>query len=157
MECGTHSFLETDIDANAQRERRGLVLDEDLRKLKNMDNNYDQDRELMKVGNYSGIRGIANQDHAVTESMGPIVDRAKEHLGTSDLPLIQMRRILLDSVKGFMQLKPTIRLQDIKLGKLYSCGMVAPKGKKWSEVIPLDNEFVFMNGKDTEETGEPDV
>lgn len=58
-------------------------------------NEYCQSRELQKTGNFSGILGIANQDHAATETMGPIVDRTKEHLGTSDLPIIHMRRLLL--------------------------------------------------------------
>jgi phthalate 4,5-dioxygenase oxygenase subunit len=130
------------INVQAQHERRGLILDENLRKIRNMDNDYEQDRELMKHGNFSGIRGIANQDHAVTETMGPIVDRSKERLGTSDLPIIQMRRMLLEQVKAFMNGKNEWpRLQDIPLEKLYSCGKYAPKGKTLQEVIPLAKEF----------------
>ncbi|AHV95666.1 Rieske 2Fe-2S domain-containing protein [Paenibacillus sabinae] len=145
----------SEIDAEAQRERRGILVDEQFRKLNNMMNNYKQNRELMTYANYSGIEGIANQDHAVTETMGPIVDRSREHLGTSDLPIIQMRRMLLDNVKAHMREEPTIRLQDSPLGKLYSCGLTGPKGRKWSEVIPLDGEFVYKDGSFTEETEGP--
>ncbi len=130
------------IDAKAQQERRGLLLDQDLRKLRNLDNNYEQDRGLMKHANFSGIRGIANQDHAVTESMGPIVDRTQEHLGTSDMPIIQMRRMLLEQVKGFMNGNPLPSLQSYPLIKLYSKGKLGPKGKKWEEMIPLAGDFL---------------
>jgi phthalate 4,5-dioxygenase oxygenase subunit len=104
-----------------------------------MSNNYEQDRELMKDGNFSGIRGIANQDHAATESMGPIVDRSKESLGTSDAPIIQMRRMLLEQVKRFADGSSSLpKLQDYPLQKLYSAGKYGPKEKEWQDIIPLD-------------------
>ncbi|WP_134700609.1 Rieske 2Fe-2S domain-containing protein [Ammoniphilus sp. YIM 78166] len=129
------------IDVQAQHDRRGLVLDENFRKMRNKENFYEQDRGLMKDGNFSGIRGIANQDHAVTEMMGPIVDRSIEHLGTSDMPIIQMRRMLLSTVKDFMNGNEIPKPHEIPLEKLYSCGKSAPKGKTLQEVIPLANEF----------------
>lgn len=143
------------IDAEGQRARRGLTVDEQFRKINNIENNYNQQRELMRYANYSGIVGIANQDHAVTETMGPIVDRAKEHLGTSDLPIIQMRRMLLENVKAHMRGEPTVALHTIPLGKLYSCGLVGKRGKRWNEVIPLDPDFVYMDGKDAQESEGP--
>ena len=91
------------IDVQANHERRGLKLDEHFKKQISLENDYGQDRELQKTGNFTGIRGIANQDHAATETMGPIVDRSKEHLGTSDLPIIHMRRLLLQQVKAFQE------------------------------------------------------
>jgi len=39
------------------------------------------------------------QDRAIQESMGPIVDRSKEHLGPADKAIIQMRRLLLQAAK----------------------------------------------------------
>ena len=57
----------------------------------------------MRTKSYSGIRGIMTQDHAVQESMGPIVDRSREHLGASDRAVIAVRRLLLDSVHAFLQ------------------------------------------------------
>jgi len=136
------------INAKGQSERRGLVLDEQLRKKRNIDNNYEQDRELMLSGNYSGIRGIANQDHAVTELMGPIVDRSKEILGTSDLPIIQMRRMLLEQVNAFMAGETPIKHDQYPLKELYSCGKVDSKGRKWQEALPIDPIYaVDQTGK----------
>jgi len=61
----------------------------------NRQNMYFLDRERQKHSNFSGINGIAIQDLAVTESMGPIVDRSREHLGMGDILVVRLRRYLL--------------------------------------------------------------
>jgi phenylpropionate dioxygenase-like ring-hydroxylating dioxygenase large terminal subunit len=58
------------------------------------ENRYGLSRELQRRVNYSGIQGIETQDRAMTEGMGFICDRSQEHLGTSDLAVIAMRRVL---------------------------------------------------------------
>ena len=62
---------------------------------RNKDNNYLIDREMQRAVNYSGMPTNRVQDAAVTESMGTIVDRSDEHLGTSDTAIIFMRRLLM--------------------------------------------------------------
>ncbi|HWO74064.1 MAG TPA: phthalate 4,5-dioxygenase, partial [Dehalococcoidia bacterium] len=62
-------------------------------------NDYFIDREAQKTVSYTGIRGIAQQDMAVTESMGPIFDRTREHLGSTDAAIIKMRRMLIKAAK----------------------------------------------------------
>jgi nitrite reductase/ring-hydroxylating ferredoxin subunit len=64
------------------------------------ENDYLIDREAQRTRSYSGIEGIAQQDMAVTESMGGIYDRTKEHLGTTDRAIIRMRRMLIDAAKA---------------------------------------------------------
>jgi len=49
---------------------------------------------MQRTVNFSGIQGIETQDRAMTEGMGTLCDRTEEHLGTSDLAVIAMRRIL---------------------------------------------------------------
>jgi phthalate 4,5-dioxygenase len=71
----------------------------DYRKIRNIDNNYLQDREMQKDVNFTGIEEFLNQDACATESMGPIVDRTKERLGASDSYVIQVRRFLLKAVR----------------------------------------------------------
>ncbi|MEZ2660449.1 Rieske 2Fe-2S domain-containing protein [Aneurinibacillus aneurinilyticus] len=139
------------IDKQAQHERRGLILDSELRKKRNFSNSYEQDRKLMVVDNFSGIRGIANQDHAVTETMGPIVDRSKERLGTSDLPIIQMRRLLLTSVKAFQNGVEPMKLDNESLVKLYSQGAYAAKDKGWKEALPLKKIFAYKQDQQNHE------
>ena len=63
----------------------------------NRANNYLQDRNVQRTVSFSGIRGIWAQDRACTEGMGPVMDRSKEHLGPSDVTVIQMRRLLLSA------------------------------------------------------------
>jgi hypothetical protein len=65
----------------------------------NKSNDYLLDRDLQKDGSFTGIMGIGIQDEAVTESMGPIMDRTKEHLGTSDLMVIRLRHLLLGAAR----------------------------------------------------------
>ena len=71
-------------------------VDDTYRPQWNMANDYGLDREMQKNVNYSGIKGIPNQDVAVQESMGRIADRSKEMLGTSDKAIIAYRQHLLD-------------------------------------------------------------
>jgi phthalate 4,5-dioxygenase oxygenase subunit len=79
----------------------GVDVDAAHRKTRVRENNWLQDRAAMRGGNWSGITGVQNQDFAVTESMGARYDRSKEHLGTSDVAVIRMRRLMLDSVRTF--------------------------------------------------------
>ncbi len=61
----------------------------------NKDNDYMIDRRAQKAGHtYSGVSGIAQQDAAVQESMGPIQDRTKENLASSDNAIIMARHFL---------------------------------------------------------------
>jgi hypothetical protein len=63
------------------------------------DDNWGQDREAMKNGHFSGFTGNLLQEDIVTQaSMGPIADRTKEHLSTSDVAIIHARRLLLDAI-----------------------------------------------------------
>ena len=63
-------------------------------------NNYLLDRHVQRTETFTGIDGINVQDRAVQESMGPIVDRSKEHLGPADRAVIQARRLLIDAVRA---------------------------------------------------------
>src|SRR5690625_101771 len=129
------------IDVEAQHARRGLELDENLRKIKNVETDYDIDRELQKTKNFTGIRGIAIQDHMATEAMGPIVDRTNERLGTSDLPVIQMRRLLLRQAKAFQQGTEPMKLDNETLKNLYSEGVYDDNTKSWEEAFPLKEAY----------------
>src|SRR2546423_13531205 len=70
-----------------------------FRSLQNRSNNYGIDREVQRTESYTGIDGINQQDRALQESMGRIVDRSKEHLGPGDKAIGQTRRMLRQAVK----------------------------------------------------------
>jgi phthalate 4,5-dioxygenase len=66
-----------------------------FRPIINKDNDYMIDRRAQKAGRtYSGVSGIAMQDAAVQESMGPIQDRTKENLVSTDNAIIMARHRL---------------------------------------------------------------
>ncbi|MET0307333.1 MAG: Rieske 2Fe-2S domain-containing protein [Sphingomonas sp.] len=61
------------------------------------------DRAMQRDQNYTGISGIPVQDQATTESMGPIVDRTKEHLGTSDRMIMMTRRLMMRQARALVE------------------------------------------------------
>lgn len=71
----------------------------DFKKVRDITNDYLIDREAQKKFTFTGIFGVNVQDHAVQESMGPIVDRSIEHLGPADKAIIIMRKQLAQGVK----------------------------------------------------------
>ena len=63
-----------------------------FRPVVNKDNDYLIDRAAQKAGEtYCGVDGIAMQDAAIQESMGPIQDRTKENLVSTDNGVIMAR------------------------------------------------------------------
>jgi phthalate 4,5-dioxygenase len=89
-----------DIAEYEERKGRGPgELTADFRKMRNKNNDWLIDRRTQRTETYTGIVGNNTQDHAAQESMGPIVDRTQEHLGTSDRMIIFVRQQLLDAAK----------------------------------------------------------
>lgn len=79
----------------------GVDLNEDWTPVRNLENNFQQDREKMKEGNMTGILGIPNQDIAMWVGMGPIVDRSKDLLGASDMAIVEFRRLMVEAAQTF--------------------------------------------------------
>ena len=66
---------------------------------RNSGNDYLIDRQVQKTQTFTGIKGVNTQDMALQEGMGPIVDRSKEHLGTTDRAIIAARQLLLEALR----------------------------------------------------------
>ena len=68
----------------------------------NLGNDYLIDRTMQKTKTYAGLpRGTGRvEDAAMIETMGSVVDRRHEHLGTSDTAIIAMRRQLLKAARN---------------------------------------------------------
>jgi phenylpropionate dioxygenase-like ring-hydroxylating dioxygenase large terminal subunit len=71
-------------------------VDEQYHPIYNMSNDYMINRQRQRLENYTGIEGIQNQDAAVQESMGAIVDRSLENLVHTDLAVVRYRNLMLD-------------------------------------------------------------
>lgn len=78
--------------------RQGLDILDGYIKTRNSQNVWLQDRARMREGE-SGIFGVQNEDAAVQESMGSVVDRTREHLGRTDRAIVHMRRIMLQAAQ----------------------------------------------------------
>jgi len=97
-------------------------------------------RERQRTGNFSGIDGIQVQDQAITESMGPIVDRTYEHLGTSDQMIARTRRRLIMAARDHIEKgvsPPVVEQPDLVRG-VRSGNFVRPSGVDWLETF---NEY----------------
>jgi phthalate 4,5-dioxygenase oxygenase subunit len=113
----------------------GVDLDRNWVKLANESNWYLQDRARMKAGDWTGIQGFTNQDMACQESMGPITDRTQEHLGTSDIAIIRMRRRMLEAVKRFQSGEPLIGHDPtIDWGRVKSEQLIMPVHQPWQSL-----------------------
>ncbi|MDB5777450.1 MAG: cbaA [Herbaspirillum sp.] len=67
--------------------------------VQNKDNDYLMDRAAQKAKkSFSGIDGIAIQDSSLQESMGPVADRTKENLVSTDNGIIMARHRLFKAV-----------------------------------------------------------
>jgi hypothetical protein len=98
------------------------------------ENDYLIDREAQKTRSYSGIEGIAQQDMAVTESMGGIYDRTHEHLGTTDMAIIRMRRMLIKAARDLANgVEPPAVAADAAqpFAKIRSAERILDHGEDW--------------------------
>ena len=62
----------------------------------------------MKLGDFTGMRGIPTQDMSMWETMGPIADRSAERLGASDVAIVEFRRLMVDAVRRHANGEPGI-------------------------------------------------
>mgnify|MGYP002639576979 CR=1 FL=1 len=90
----------TQDDIAAADDFAGPTIGESFFPARNSTNDYMIDRDDQAQTTFTGIAGIQAQDMAVQESMGAIVDRTLEHLGTSDTAIIMMRRQLLAQARA---------------------------------------------------------
>jgi phthalate 4,5-dioxygenase oxygenase subunit len=101
--------------------------------LANKGNDYLMDRSTQKSGhNYSGVEGIAMQDASLQESMGPIQDRTRENLCSTDNGIILMRRMLLKAGKDNRDGK-TLPGLNPKSQRVRSCAIELPKDVKFKD------------------------
>jgi phthalate 4,5-dioxygenase oxygenase subunit len=126
------------IDQDAWRRfcgaRVGVELDGQYRSLRTRDNGFLQDRQAMRLGDFTGIRGIPQQDMAMWVTMGPIADRSQERLGASDVAVVEFRRMMVDAVQRFAAGEPAIgtRGRATPFVALRTFEGIVPKGTNWA-------------------------
>jgi hypothetical protein len=102
--------------------------------LANKTNDYLMDRNAQKEGRtFSGIEGIAIQDSSLQESMGPIQDRTKEHLVSTDNGIIMARHRLLRAAKDLAANGTLPPGRDPSHQRVRSVSIVLPAGTPFTE------------------------
>jgi phthalate 4,5-dioxygenase len=86
------------------------------------------DREAQKRGEtFSGVKGIAMQDASLQESMGPIVDRTKERLVSTDAGIIKARQRLRKAAEALRDHGVTPPGVDPAHHRVRSASVLVPK------------------------------
>jgi len=100
----------------------------------NKDNDYLIDRAAQKAGRtYSGVEGIAMQDASLQESMGPIVDRAKENLVSTDNGIIMARHRLLRALKALKEKGATPPGVELEHQRVRSAAVILPPDQPFKD------------------------
>jgi phenylpropionate dioxygenase-like ring-hydroxylating dioxygenase large terminal subunit len=140
-----HSYGDEELGQRESQESSGnaygsqVDIKNGFRPIRNRSNNWMIDRQMQKTETYTGITGINQQDRAVQESMGRIVDRTKENLGPADRAVVATRKLLLEAVDAVQ------RNEDPPgVGTGYyearAAELVLPKGASWrDQLLPLMN------------------
>jgi phenylpropionate dioxygenase-like ring-hydroxylating dioxygenase large terminal subunit len=104
------------------------------RPLANQDNDYLMDRAAQRAGKtYSGIEGFAMQDQSLQESMGPIVDRTKETLVSTDSGIIMCRQRLMRAAKALAEQGIDPPGIDLEHQKVRSAAVVLPPDQPFKD------------------------
>ena len=94
----------------------------------NRGNGYGLNRDVQRLESCTGIDGIGMQDAAIQESMGPIVDRSKETLGSGDTAIVAFRRMLLRQARDLRAGKAPAAPAHPEWYRVRSAGVVLKKG-----------------------------
>jgi phthalate 4,5-dioxygenase len=111
----------------------GVDVDANFDGVRTRANHYQQNRQEMKHGNFTGIRGIPNQDIAMWEGMGAISDRSAERLGSSDVAVAAFRRLMVEAARTIQEGGPAIGTTEPRVphATISSYEGVVPKTVNW--------------------------
>ncbi|WP_433291581.1 Rieske 2Fe-2S domain-containing protein [Pseudonocardia sp. CA-142604] len=121
------------------------------RTLANKENDYLIDRDAQREKrSFTGVEGIAAQDFSLQESMGPVVDRTKERLGTSDAAIILARRRLLAAAEDAAENAESVPGDQTAHHQVRSASILLPKsvpfqdGARDALIVQPGEEFVSI-------------
>ena len=104
-------------------------------KQRTRENGHLQDRTAMRVDSWSGIPKIPDQDAGIQESMKPIFDRTREHVGRADLAIIHMRALMLASIKSVEEGRDPVGVNmDFPADQIRCVVEVVPAETPWTEL-----------------------
>jgi phthalate 4,5-dioxygenase len=110
-----------------------------FRPLANKDNDYLMDRAAQKRGDsYSGIEGIAIQDGSLQESMGPIIDRTKENLVSTDNGIIMARHLLMRAARDLVDKGKIPPGVDVAHQRVRSAAVILPADQLFKDAAKAE-------------------
>ena len=124
-------------EVQAMRDGKGIhvrYVPGTYRPLQNKENDYLMDRAAQKSGrSYSGIEGIGMQDASLQESMGPIQDRTRENLVSTDNGIIMARQRLIKAAQALADKGTPPPGLDPQAQRVRSVAMVVPREQKFKD------------------------
>ena len=106
---------------------------------------------IYKIGSFKRREVIqavipAEQDACATESMGPVYDRTREHLGYSDKTIIALRKTLLLAAKSVQEGREPPHVivdgKDNDFSRLRAVKGVLPANSSWRELAESEKVTV---------------
>ena len=107
--------------------------DGSYRPIFNGSNNYGLDRGSQRLNSATGIQGIGLQDSAIQETMGPIVDRSRDMLGSGDAAIVAFRKLLLQQARTLRETGILELPKQTDLYRVRSAGVILPRGVDFEE------------------------
>jgi len=107
--------------------------DGSYRPINNGKNDYGIRRDIQRLHSSTGIEGIGLQDSAIQETMGPIVDRTRETLGSGDAAIVAFRKLLLAQARSLRETGELALPAQPELYRVRSVGIVLPRGIDFEE------------------------
>ena len=72
----------------------------------------DRPRRSRRRTSFTGITGVSEQDSAIQDSQGPIQDRTREHLGPTDLGIVEFRKLVMGAARALQTGRASRRRQQ---------------------------------------------
>jgi phthalate 4,5-dioxygenase len=123
-------------------------------------NDFLIDREAQRTRSFTGLGSIRNDDSAMTVSMGSILDRSTEHLGTADVMIIRTRQRLLDAAVALREHgTPPPAAEHPEVCKVRGTNAILPEGADWqselnawclartNQLSPAQAAFAVVSGR----------
>lgn len=97
------------------------------------ENDFLVDREVQRTRTYTGIAGVNTQDYALQVGMGPIVDRSKEALGSTDRAIRAARQLLFEAMEDVAAERPLRGTDPDSYRETRAADLIMPSGDNWRD------------------------
>lgn len=96
-----------------------------------------QDRQAMRERrSWTGFHGISQEDAIVSLSMGPRLDRTREHLVPADAAVMRLRRRVLDSLERFQAGEAPLAVGMEDMTRMRAFDTEWDMSTPWQEIAP---------------------